>query len=543
MSPPLRVLAVSGPHWPRRPAGTPVRSFTAGTPFSLQNACRMAAGLAAAGEGAWGESNWRTFAGRRASVLLLEFMDDARAVLAERLDTLQPNLVLIGAMTLGMPGAVEVAQAVRKHRGDDCLVVLGGKHANETLSPWEGGIQLGEASPVYLMETGRLPPVDGRPVFDVVVSGDGEGVVAALGRAVHAAATASRTARSVMDRLGDLGGAPGEWVLGAMTPGGAAFLSSSKPLDREALPTAPGVFGVQSAFPVFGGVPTGHAYSDMGRGCRHNCFFCSERVGVNGPLRRDGDPVGRLVRHLRDIWTAGGGEEGAAVAAFVEDSILLGGDDLLIAEFVRRMSDTPLPELRIGVQLSVADIQRLAEAGTLAGLREVGCDYVAFGMETINEVVASRMSKHGRRGHWAEANRRALDALADTGMRAGVFVLWGLGETQAERIRQLRQLQAWRAGHHGQPCAIGLNWATLHPGGIPKRAHAHSAWPTLDREAPAVRRLPDFLDWGTPPDSPLLPLLVEMFGEASACLPYYEGRVPEEGQLRELRELYLDVVA
>jgi radical SAM superfamily enzyme YgiQ (UPF0313 family) len=543
MSPPLRVLAVSGPHWPRRPAEAPVRSFTAATPFSLQNACRLAAGLAAAGQGAWGESNWRTLTGRRESVLLLEFMDEARATLAERLDALRPNLMLIGAMTLGMPGAVEVARIVREHRGDDCLIALGGKHASETLSLQDGRVEVGEASPLYLMETGRLPQVNGLPAFDLVVAGEGEGIVAALGEAVHAAAVGGRTARGAMDRLADLRSAPGKWVLGGMTADGVAFYSSHQRLDRERIPTAPGVFGVQSAFHVFGGIRTGHAYSDMGRGCKHNCFFCSERVGVNGPLDRDGDPVGRLIQHLRDISTAGGGAAGAPVAAFVEDSILLGGGDRLIAEFVRRMSEAPLPNLRFGVQISVNDIQRLAQTGTLRGLRDVGCEYVAFGMETINEAVASRMSKYSQREPWAEANRHALTALTRTGMHAGVFVLWGLGETQAERVQQLRELKHWRSTHDGQPCAIGLNWATLHPAGVPRRPHARPAWPTLMAGEAVERRPPDFLEWGTPPESPLLPLLVELFGEASIRFPYYHGVVPAEAELRELRDLYLEVLA
>jgi hypothetical protein len=189
----------------------------------------------------------------------------------------------------------------------------------------------------------------------------------------------------------------------------------------------------------------------------------------------------------------------------------------------------------------VADIQRLAQAGTLARLRAIGCEYVAFGMETINEAVAARMSKNRRGERWIEANRAALTALTHAGIRAGVFVLWGLGESQAERIQQLNRLKEWQEFYDGQPCAIGLNWATLHPGGIPKMGYAHPIWPTLNPNRSAGARIPDFLEWGTPPESPLLPLIVELFGEGSACYPYYEGVVPVEAELKELRELYLDL--
>jgi hypothetical protein len=122
MRPRLRVLALTAPQWPVRPRGVQVRSFTAASPFSLQNALREAAGRAANQLGAWADSNWASQADRQRSVLLLEFMDEAELVIRERLDELEPNLVLIGAMTLGMASAVQIARIVRERRGDDCLV-------------------------------------------------------------------------------------------------------------------------------------------------------------------------------------------------------------------------------------------------------------------------------------------------------------------------------------------------------------------------------------------------------------------------------------
>jgi hypothetical protein len=166
----------------------------------------------------------------------------------------------------------------------------------------------------------------------------------------------------------------------------------------------------------------------------------------------------------------------------------------------------------------VADVLRLDRLGRLPRLRAVGCDYVAFGMEMINVTVAARMSKHRRGEVWAAANERAIAALSRSGIRVGVFVLSGLWETQDERLLQLLRLQEWRTPHAGQPEAIGRNWATLHPGGVPRRALANGGWPTLSDTDPATP-LPDYLSWGTPPDSALLPLLVELSGGLSACLP------------------------
>lgn len=540
MKPILRALAVTAPQWPKRPEGVEVRSLTAGSPFSLQNAVRQAAGYAEANSGLWSDSNWTTLAGRQESVLLLEFMDEARDVLREVVESLEPNILLIGAMTLGLPGAVEVARLVRQSLGRDCLIVLGGKHSNETLRRKGVKPESLPCSPLELMLDGSIPALDNQPLFDLMVSGDGEEVVTVLGELVHEAVSASCPASEALGNKRELKRARGDWVAGWVSDGRVNFVESAGlPLDFDIIPTAPSLFGLQSHFPVFDGAPTGHAYSDMGRGCRFDCFFCSERSGLNGRLRRSNDVVDRLYDHLHDIWIAGGeGEQ--SIGAFVEDSILLSGDDLKIGMLVARLRQSPLRKLRIGCQMTVSDIARLGNNHMLRDLKMVGFDYVAFGMETVNEEVASRMSKHRKvKGLWTEANRRALQVLSENDLRAGVFVLWGLGETQNERVNQLNQLAQWRDDYKEQPCAIGLNWATLHPSGGRSAVTGDWHWGILGDDANETRKLPDFLLWGTEASSPLLNLLVELFGEASERYPFYYGVSPQLGELESLRKLYL----
>lgn len=547
MEPTIRVLAVTAPHWPKRPVGIDIRSLTAKSPFSLQNAVRQAAGYAQNKLGAWADSNWTSLKDRQDSVLLLEFMDEARTCLAKLLPTLKPNIVLIGAMTLGFPGAVEIAKLVRAEFGAGCLIILGGKHINETLRRQRldgGAVELLPCCPLELMRNGTIEMVNGLPLFDLVVSGDGEEVITAIGEIVHRTLTSVLEIREALTDKQILKQARGQWMVGWIKDGEIVTLSSvGMPLDFDVIPTAPSIFGLQSNFSVFDDAPTGHAYSDMGRGCKFDCHFCSERSGLNGKLRSGPDAIDRLYQHLEDIWKAGGAGKNGQVGAFIEDSILLGGDDFLIMTLIERLKRKPLRRLRIGCQMSANDVVCFNEKKMLRQLKEVGFDYVAFGMETINEGVALRMSKHRMRGLWSEVNRKALRALGEAGLRAGVYVLWGLGESQRERESQLRQLEEWKNDYHGQPAVISLNWATLHPSANPDRELKVWHWPQLNsKDNGLIRSLPNFLEWGTSEESERLPLFVELFGEASEVYPYYFDILPSKDDLVKLRAEFLHVM-
>jgi hypothetical protein len=162
-------------------------------------------------------------------------------------------------------------------------------------------------------------------------------------------------------------------------------------------------------------------------------------------------------------------------------------------------------------------------------------------METINEEVASRMSKHQKFGLWIEANRRAIEVLCDVGIKCGVFILWGLGESQLEREHHLEQLISWQKHYKGQPCAIGLNWATLHPAGSSDESPSQWNWNSLRPDRAESRPLPDFLRWGTSEQSPRLGAFVEMFGETSEEYPYYFGTVLSTADIAKIRPLYLQL--
>src|SRR5438093_7446304 len=120
----LRVVAISAPHYQTGRIGE--RVLSGSDPVSLFNACRHAAAAAARRSGVWGESNWNgTRIERRRSMLLLHSLEADVAMFEAALDEVRPHLLLIGAMSLCLPGAIECARRAREMLGDRVAIVLG----------------------------------------------------------------------------------------------------------------------------------------------------------------------------------------------------------------------------------------------------------------------------------------------------------------------------------------------------------------------------------------------------------------------------------
>lgn len=243
-------------------------SLTIGSrdPASLFNACRLAAQAAEYGVGAWGASNWAEGrASRRKNLLLMgSWLDDAPRLEA-LLERQRPNLLLLGSMTLCLPGAVACARLARALLGDDVCIVLGGRHPTETF--WmEGGSDYHHpASPLRLMASGRI-----EALFDFVVSGDGEGIIVEIGEAIgrapdmSSALSAIRSDSAIREAAGDFSIG---WVEGDRV---RAVESRGPSLDPDLLPAGVEMFGATACFEVFGGRPTAHVFSDVGRGCAYS---------------------------------------------------------------------------------------------------------------------------------------------------------------------------------------------------------------------------------------------------------------------------------
>ncbi|GAA3960987.1 hypothetical protein GCM10023085_49350 [Actinomadura viridis] len=511
----LRVVAVAPPGMPE--GGLGEHTLKSVDPASLFNACRVAAERAERGIGAWADSNWAVSRhARRECLLLMHSLREDLPAFESLLERERPDLLLIGAMTVCLPGAVACAARAKEILGPEVVVVLGGRHPSESIYPVQGAVAHHPSSPVRLMAEGYVPPV-----FDLVVSGEAEHLIAELGE-VLAAPDGGGTARDrLAGGLDRLARAPGRWIASRHDGGRIENLAGGGPdLARDLLPPPAALFGVRTAFDVFGGRLTGHVFSDAGNGCVFDCDFCSERRSVTGGLAQPSTGADRLMRQLRavaDVVAEDAPHRGAS--AFVEDSTLLGGAPRQIERLVRMLAAADL-DLRFGGQLTIDQISRRMDlVKSLAG---VGLDYVFIGVETLDPALIGGMNKDRRAqvGHWMGRTENAIAALADNGVRSGAAVLFGLGERQEHRLALLEELARWRR-IHGSPDPISLNWATQHPLRDPAVGYRYHEW-----SVPAGEWTRAFAD----------------FGEASVNYPLRGVAPPVLGEVREVRAAFQELL-
>ncbi|WDT88589.1 hypothetical protein H0E86_20315 [Streptomyces sp. SCSIO-PteL053] len=95
--------------------------------------------------------------------------DVARHAFITELLALRPKVLLLSSVSAGHRYALEMAELAREH-APHCLVVLGGRHADETVryQHASGTADLSWSSTVEVIRDGRA-----RPVVDFVVAGDG----------------------------------------------------------------------------------------------------------------------------------------------------------------------------------------------------------------------------------------------------------------------------------------------------------------------------------------------------------------------------------
>ncbi|MBR0764488.1 B12-binding domain/radical SAM domain-containing protein [Bradyrhizobium japonicum] len=453
----LRALAISAPD---RFFGAGGRFLKSPDPASLFNACRQAALNSSRAIGAWGESNWSgSRTERRKSVLLMNSWQEDEPKLDWLLQIIRPNLVLIGAMSLCLPGAIACGKRAKEYFGKDVCVVLGGWHPSESVFLDDhGNIQHHASSPVRQMASGEISKV-----FDIVVSGEAEQLTAWMGERVADLAARNIDPADLNKHLHGIEDVAGRWIVawadGNRTEG---VVGKRGGVERTRLVPSCEVFGIQSSFENFAGRLTAHVYSDVTNGCVYDCHFCSERRSNTFGSIKEGDPVQNLVRQMSAaVRVVAEDSLHKKASAFVEDSTLLAGSKVHLRALIRDLEQRNM-DIRFGGQLTVDQI--LARADILKDLHAVGLDYLFIGVETPDPTSLGGMSKDTRSGHesWLVRIERVLEILAALKIGCGGAVLFGLGETHQARSALLAQLEAWRA-RYGAPHPISLNWAVQHP--------------------------------------------------------------------------------
>lgn len=522
----LRVLAVSASE--NEHGSLPEHRIYSRDPASLFNAMRGAAIESEKPDGAWSRSN---FAGgrkqRRDKVDLMYSLDDMPAFEA-KLRTEKPNVLFIGAMSLALPGAVEVAKKAREILGNDVLIVLGGRHATETIykdAPDKDLVQLGipgqerllpikhhAGSPLLLMQKGKIPLV-----FDMVVAGQGEDIITKIGEAAEKAANAGNV-RNIYPHLSELETAKGDWIAGYIDRFDIKTIQGAgQEIDYNGMASPASLFGVRAAFDVFEGNPTAHVFSDTGMGCVYSCNFCSEAKEVVGkPYDMKGAPDRLYAQMKQAAQVMEEDYPDKRPTAFVEDSIILGGDPKNLERFYELMKKNPV-NIKFGAQFTVDQVLRQKEL--IKKLKEVGLEYVFVGIETLKPEEVGGLAKNvgWDKSPWAERIEEMLQFLSDTDIKSGTAVLFGLGEPHDSRLDLLNHIEEWKkiSPHTLRP--VSVNWAMQHP----LKGHDHDA-------------NHDYAQWGTSSTDARAPYM-HMFGGAAVN---YSQHPPT---LEELREIHARV--
>ncbi len=499
----FRVMGVSAPQWVSTGGTSISYALDSRTPFSLQNALRLAVQDAQRSQSVWGLSNWSDPENLHDSVFLMNYFEEEKENFVQRIREIQPHVLFIGSMTLSFPGAVQIAKLAKQELGN-VFVVLGGKHAIETIYWKDNQVNHHPASPTLLMQNKSIPEV-----FDLVVSGDGEDVVKSIGEILGQEIVNQKCILPFSEYQNSFEKTKGNFILTWFEDGKIkSFTKQKNPLEHDLLPSPVSLFGVNTSFPVFGKEFTAHVYSDMGKGCVFNCFFCSERSAINGPIVQSGSPAKRLYTQLRDASL-----QNDSMSAFVEDSILLMGLPKHLDEFVCLLESNPLP-IVFGGQFTIDNLLDPKVQPCIQRLSQLGLVYIYTGMETSNEEIATEMSKNTKRKEgWIERNKKAVQFVTDLGIKHGVSILWGLGESSQDRQNQLSIIESFQ-NKYNNPVCVSPNWATQHP---------------LFNQSQFI-----YTDWGTDKDSDYLKYFTQLFGEASERYCLNNINLPDTKELEFL---------
>ncbi|WP_312388271.1 B12-binding domain/radical SAM domain-containing protein [Pseudomonas sp.] len=504
----IRAIAISAPECL---SGTKSgRALNSSDPVSLFNACRCAADLARGRENGWAMSNWATDRRNLREKFLLMYSLDEMEKLKDLLLSERANILLIGAMTICMPGAIECAKAAKALLGDEILIILGGRHINETMYLKNESNRLSSfvrhhaASPSRLIRDRAIPPL-----FDVIIAGEAEKVIAEIGELFS---RSDHCPLSYIKKHLNTNTA-GKWI--ADFPRECTTLvSKGIALKRDALPSVVKTFGVTASFNVFNKRMTSHLFSDTGPGCIYDCDFCSERRLITGGIQEIESAPHRLYRQLQEtVDIIKGDYPNRLASAFIEDSTFLSGSPAAITKLCQMLESHPI-DIIFGGQFTIDQILRkkeLIQRLALSGMR-----YIFIGLETLDPSEIGGMNKDTQRlkQSWKDRFLEALDFMASNTIDCGCALLFGLGECHSSRKELLRELIALKS-IQGQPVAISANWAVQHP-----LRDCHES------------QNEDYLRWATPQGDLLN--LFHRFGEASVEYPLANVAPPQLDEVREL---------
>ncbi|MER5750811.1 radical SAM protein [Streptomyces sp. NPDC002088] len=450
----------------------------------------------------------------------------ARSAWIRLLREVRPRVVLISAVSPAHRYALEIAALVRSEV-PGAYVVLGGRHADETLAaaPGGSGLLVKPSGTPAVIQNGKVPPV-----IDAIVAGEAYHAVDVLMRALALAmdledrwVDRARVLPCLQGLLHQEGVKPGKSVV-FLSPWSASEPAHAVPLDGPgldlaSLPSPYEAFAIRSHFPIFenpeSGAPLRTAHFMVSSACPYRCNFCSESARVGPGLRRfRDDAIGKAIERICEYVSYG------AEAVFFDDSVFWSGRYKDMTEFCRELrlvreadpatldprlrahlvgeDDTErLRNLQWGAQLTVDTLVALhsaEESGDILRLmRDAGCSYVYIGIESMSSQVMDGIHKNLRRDvdrPWAAKVREATALVKKHGLRLGTSVLFGLdGETRSSIDETIHEVG--RLIDHGLIDLASPNILTYHPAtpvtrqhGMHERLDYHS--PRVDNRKPYI---------------------------------------------------------
>ncbi|MEU9462122.1 radical SAM protein [Streptomyces sp. NPDC048312] len=412
--------------------------------------------------------------------------DVASEAFITELRALRPKVLLLSSVSAGHRYALEMAELAKEH-APGCLVILGGRHADETIRYRHATrtADLSWSSTVEVIRDGRA-----RPVVDFVVAGDGSPLLDLLLCAVGLVATPGfgpTPVEEILDALALVaahdGATRGVGSIVGLTADEAVLVPvQGERIDAAQLPSPYEAFSVRARFGIFtraGSSPLGSRTAHVMTldACPFKCTFCSESIQVSQRPTRfavsETEHVARRIGQLVD-W--------GAEAAFFDDPVFWGGNWKAISDFchdLARLRDRR-PAVRTfewGAQLTVDVVLNRAKAAEVHAaldlMRENGCTYIYIGIESMAQQVMRNVGKNLLRRNpeaWVSKVREALTTIRDHGIRVGSSVLFGLDGENRETIEETIE-EIGRLIDDGLLVMASPNILTYHPGTAITAAH------------------------------------------------------------------------
>ncbi len=382
------------------------------------------------------------------------------------LKVMKPKVVLISSVSPAHRYAIDIARVVREHL-PDCLIVLGGRHVDETMhfDSVERQVVLEPSNAVVKILDGTI-----EPVFDFLIAGDGYYALDLLMKVLSLSMeleTKTTNTHAVIDALTRFAPLfdpiPGHSLIVGLDAGRvvhAWVINSALKLDLSVLPSPYQAFAIRALFPIFqrDGRVLRTAHFMVTNSCTYHCYFCSEGVTVVGGFRSfNAEGIQRAVERVVEYVEYG------AEALFFDDSIFWGGNFGNVVNFCRELNhlrdlarNSPSKVMRVfgrtieaqklvdlvwGAQFTVDLLasRRMPEESifVLSEMKKAGCVYVYMGIESMAAQVIEHVHKNvNRRQAWEDRVRLALGIARTAGITVGSSVLFGLDGETLETINE-----------------------------------------------------------------------------------------------------------